>query len=91
MMIEVLRALLGMICLLIAATAFTRADWRVYRTIATLFVVSVMAFDVFNSVNAAATHVSDVGDVRKVGAPVILAAILVLWHGPKWLASSSER
>ena len=91
-MIEMIRALLCMTCLLVAAMAFMRADWRIYRTGATLFVVAVMAFEVFNSVNAAATHVSDVGLVRKVGWPVILAAILVLWHGRTWLASTtSER
>lgn len=92
MLIEMIRAMIAVTFLLVAANAFTRADWRFYRTIASLFVVTVMAFEVFNSINAAATNVSDIGVVRKVGWPVILAAILVIWHGRTWLSvSSSER
>lgn len=78
-----------MSCFLVAAMAFLRADWRIYRTIATLFVITVMAAEVYNSVNAAATNLSDVGLVREVGWPSIVAAILILWHGRAWLAAST--
>lgn len=88
MLIEMIRALICMSCLLVAAAAFMRADWRPYRTITTLFVVTVMAFETFEAVNAAAINVSDLGVVRKVGWPVILAAILVIWHGRTWLATA---
>lgn len=88
MLIELIRALLCMTCLAMGVLAIWRSGWDIFRILTGMFIVAVMTPEVLEAVNFASTHMHDVGGVRKVGWPTIVAAILTLWFGRNWLVRS---
>ena len=90
MLYEISRAVICALIAIIGIYGAVRADWRVLRFILALFVVWIMAGEVWGAVNAAATHVSDMGNARKVGFLSIAAGVIALWCAPAWLASKNN-
>lgn len=90
MIIELLRAVLAACLLYVGYRGVVGADWKLLRLCIGLFIVFVMTFELGQSVISASTAIDDVGLVRKVGIPAVLAGIIAIWRAPAWLSPRTE-
>jgi len=90
MITEILIATAYLAIAFIAWKGITRSEWRILRLILAAAVLAVSAQIFFDAVIRAVTATTDIGEVRKVGWPAMLAAIIALWFAPKWMQKRIE-